>query len=178
MEEHVVLVDETDRPVGTERKLAAHVSGALHRAFSVFVFDGAGSLLLQRRARTKYHSGGFWANTCCGHPRPGESVHEAATRRLREEMGVGCELRSLTTFRYRADVGNGLVEHEYDHIFVGRFDGAPSPDPDEVEDWRWVTMGELTGEIARDADRFAAWFPPALGELRAHLADRAAGNGQ
>ena len=176
MEEHVVLVDETDRAIGTEGKLAAHVTGALHRAFSVFVFDRTGNLLLQRRARTKYHSGGSWANTCCGHPRPGESVHSAATRRLREEMGLRCELRPLTAFRYRADVGNGLVEHEYDHILVGQYDGPPSPDPDEVEDWRWVPLNELTGEIARHGDQFAAWFSPALGELRAHLADRE-GNG-
>ena len=173
MEEHVVLVDETDRPIGTEAKLAAHLSGALHRAFSVFVFYRTGNLLLlQRRARTKYHSGGFWANTCCGHPRPGESVHGAAMRRLREEMGLGCELRPLTAFRYRAEVGNGLVEHEYDHILVGHYDGAPSPNPDEVEDWRWVTLNELTAEILRHTDRFAAWLPRHL-ELRARLADRA-----
>jgi isopentenyl-diphosphate delta-isomerase len=171
MEEHVVLVDEMDRPIGTEGKLAAHVAGALHRAFSVFVFNTTGNLLLQRRARAKYHSGGFWANTCCGHPRPGETVHAAATRRLREEMGLRCQLRALTAFRYRADVGSGLVEHEYDHILVGHFDGAPAPDPAEVEDWRWVPLSELTGEIEDHAERFAPWFSPALGELRAHLED-------
>jgi isopentenyl-diphosphate Delta-isomerase len=168
MEERVVLVDISDCAIGTEDKLAAHRSGVLHRAFSVFVFDGARNLLLQRRARTKYHSGGLWANSCCGHPRPGESVQAAATRRLYEEMGFGCELRTLTSFVYRADVGKGLVEHEYDHVLVGRFDGAPAPDPGEVEEWRWVRMNSLAGEIAEHDDRFAAWFPIALDELRAH----------
>lgn len=178
MEERVVLVDPSDCAIGTEYKLAAHRSGVLHRAFSVFVFDQAGNLLLQRRTRAKYHSGGLWANSCCGHPRPGELVQAAATRRLYEEMGFRADLRMLTSFRYRAEVGNGLVEHEYDHILVGRFDDTPAPDPDEVEEWRWVRMGSLDGEIARHADRFAAWFPIALVALRALTTDPARRGGR
>lgn len=166
-----MLVDVADCAIGTEEKLAAHRSGALHRAFSVFVFDGSGNLLLQRRARTKYHSAGLWANTCCGHPRPGEPVLAAAARRLHEEMGLECEVRPLTNFRYLAHVGSGLVEHEFDHILVGRFDGVPAPNPDEVEEWRWAPMSVLTGEIAEHAERFAAWLPIALGALHAHPAD-------
>src|SRR5689334_7965348 len=112
--ERVVLVDERDREVGTMPKLAAHAEGALHRAFSVFVLNAAGELLLQRRAAAKYHCGGLWTNSCCGHPRPGEPVADAARRRLREEMGFDCELASVGSFVYRAEVGGGLVEHEYD----------------------------------------------------------------
>jgi len=134
--ERVVLVDERDREVGTAPKLAAHEDGALHRAFSVFVLNGHGELLLQRRADTKYHSAGLWTNTCCGHPRPGEPVAAAARRRLREEMGFDCEPAPAGTFVYRAEVG-GLVEHEYDHVFVGRHETDPLPDPAEVSEWRW-----------------------------------------
>jgi isopentenyl-diphosphate delta-isomerase len=167
MEERVVLVDHQDRGIGTEGKLATHRAGLLHRAFSVFVFNGAGDLLLQRRARSKYHSAGLWANTCCGHPRPGEEVRPAAMRRLREEMGIDCALHELTAFSYRADVGNGLIEHEYDHILVGRFEGEPSPAPDEVEHWRWISLDDVSADLSGNAAHYAAWFPIALAEVRA-----------
>src|SRR5687768_17165134 len=119
-QEQVILVDEWNREVGADEKLRAHESGALHRAFSVFVFDAAGRLLLQRRARSKYHSGGLWSNTACGHPRPGEGTDEAARRRLREEMGFECGLREAFVFTYRAELEGGLVEHEFDQVFVGQ----------------------------------------------------------
>lgn len=165
--EHVILVDRADRAVGTAEKRAAHVAGALHRAFSVFVFDHAGRMLLQRRALSKYHSGGLWSNTCCSHPRPGESTAAAAHRRLVEEMGFHCPLETAFTFVYRADVGGGLIEHEYDHVFLGRFDGEPVPNPVEVEGWRWVDPHVLTGELRREPHHFTFWFRIAFDELRA-----------
>lgn len=158
----VVLVDSRDRPVGTAPKLAVHETGALHRAFSVFLFDPQGRLLLQRRAADKYHSGGLWTNTCCGHPRPGEPVAAAAARRLREEMGIGGDLREAGTFVYRADVGRGLIEHELDHVFVGRFGGEPAPDPREVGGWRWVAIPTLQAELAARPEHFSPWFARAL----------------
>jgi len=148
--------------VGAGSKLDVHRTGALHRAFSVFVFDAGGCLLLQQRARGKYHSGGLWTNTCCGHPRPGEETAGAAERRLREEMGIACPLRHAGWFVYRADVGGGLVEHELDHVFVGRSDREPRPDPAEVGGWRRLPPGDLRAELERTPGRFTAWFPRAL----------------
>jgi isopentenyl-diphosphate delta-isomerase len=165
MEEHVVLVDHRDRETGIAAKLAAHQTGALHRAFSVMLVDRRGRLLLQRRARGKYHSGGLWANTCCGHPRPGETVVDAAGRRLREEMGIVTPLRSVGAFTYRARLGD-LEEHEYDHVLTGRFDGVPNPDPSEVEEWRWADPSDAAAELAAEPDRFAAWFAKVLAMVR------------
>ena len=168
MEERVILVDEQDREVGTDTKLTVHTSGKLHRAISVFVFDGEDNLLLQRRAETKYHSAGLWSNTCCGHPRPGENTHQAAHRRLREEMGVECPLHHLLSFVYRSDLGNGLSEHEYDHLFVGRIEGTPVlPNPDEVAEWRWLPVEVAVKESAAHPDRYTVWFGIALGKLLA-----------
>jgi isopentenyl-diphosphate delta-isomerase len=166
MEEYVVLVDESDREIGTSEKLPAHFEGRLHRAFSVFVFDPIGRLLLQRRAATKYHSALLWSNTCCGHPRPGEPVQEAAHRRLREEMGIDCLLRAAFRFTYHADLQHGLVEHEYDHVFVGRFEGIPVPNPDEVEEWRWAEVADVIADLGANAGRYTAWFGIALEGLR------------
>jgi isopentenyl-diphosphate delta-isomerase len=171
MEELVVLVDAQDRAVGTASKLDAHRSGALHRAFSVFVFDRRGRLLLQRRALAKYHSGGLWTNTCCGHPRPGEAVSDAAVRRLREEMGIACPLRPAGAFTYRASLGE-LEEHEFDHVLVGRFDGDPRPEPDEVAAWRWAAPDDLSRELAEAPGRFTAWFGRALALALSHPSDR------
>src|SRR2546423_9920022 len=126
--EQLILVDSSDREIGVGEKLETHREGRLHRAFSIFIFDGAGRLLLQKRAPTKYHSGGLWSNTACGHPRPGEETVAAAHRRLREEMGFDCELRAAFGFLYRAELRERLIEHEYDHVFVGEFRGAPAPD--------------------------------------------------
>ena len=171
--ERVILVDRRDTPIGTADKLEAHRTGALHRAFSVFVQNQRGEMLLQRRARTKYHSGGLWSNTCCSHPRPGEDTGEAVRRRLREEMGFDCPTDRVASLIYRADVGGGLVEHEYDHLFLGRWDGAPSPDPAEVEDWRWVAPADLRAELERAPERFTYWFRIAFRQLDAagHLTD-------
>jgi len=164
-DESVVLVDANDRAIGLAPKLAAHRDGLLHRAFSVFLRDASGRLLLQRRAFGKYHSGGRWANACCGHPRSGESVRDAARRRLREEMGIDSELREAGTFLYRANVGAELIEHELDHLFVGRFDGVPLPDETEVVESRWVSVGDVHADLITNADSYAAWFAPALAAL-------------
>lgn len=164
-QERVILVDEHDAPVGEAEKLEAHRMGVLHRAFSVFVQDGAGQVLLQRRATSKYHSGGLWSNTCCGHPRPGEDTRAAALRRLREEMGLACLLKPAGTFIYRASLGD-LVEHEYDHVFAGVFPGSPQPDPAEVAEWRWVSLDELERELATYPERYTVWLPQALEQLR------------
>ena len=165
MSERVILVDANDNPIGTAEKLEAHRSGRLHRAFSAFVFNDKGELLLQRRAQGKYHSGGLWSNTCCSHPAPGEETGAAARRRLEEEMGFSCPLEAVTAIVYRADVGSGLVEYEYDHLLVGRWNGRPTPDPAEAEEWRWAPMDELREEVARYPRRFTYWFRVALLEL-------------
>jgi len=163
-EERVVLVDEEDRPRGTSEKLEAHRSGELHRAFSVLLFNRRGELLLQRRALGKYHSGGLWTNTCCGHPRPGEITTAAARRRLGEEMGIDCELVPLFSFIYRADLDGGLTEHELDHVLVGRWDADPLPDPEEAEDWRWVPFETLRSEVEARPELFTFWFRRILEE--------------
>jgi isopentenyl-diphosphate Delta-isomerase len=164
-EEMVVLVDPDDNPVGTAPKLQAHLDGRLHRAISVFVFNDRGEMLLQRRAESKYHSGGLWSNTCCSHPRPGEETIAAAGRRLREEMGFQTPLEAAFTFLYRAELEAGLVENELDHVFVGTTDAEPVPDPREVDAWRWIGPADLRRELAESPETFTAWFPIAAGLL-------------
>ena len=158
--DELILVDERDNPVGYETKLRAHQAGGrLHRAFSVFIFNAAGEMLVQRRAAGKYHFGGLWTNACCSHPRRGESTPGAARARLRQELGFDAELREVFTFVYRAtDPASGLTEHEFDYVFVGRFDGEPRPNPDEVDGWAWVTPGELLADVAAHPARYTPWF--------------------
>jgi len=165
----VILVDESDLAVGILDKLAAHRRGLLHRAISVIVEDGAGRLLLQKRAAAKYHSGGLWTNTCCSHPRPGEAVSVAAERRLKEEMGITLSLTPLFVARYHAPVSNGLVENELVHVFGGRFAEAPLPDPGEAEDWRYAGIDSIEREIAAEPDRFSIWFRKYLMDFRGAL---------
>ncbi len=160
--EQLILVDADDRELGVGEKLQVHLAGTLHRAFSVFVFDRRGRLLMQKRAAGKYHSGGLWSNTACGHPRPGETTREAARRRLREEMGFDCELREAFEFLYRAELDGALVEHEYDHVFFGTHEGEPAPDPAEVEDWRWLSVDELRRGLRVEPDRYSYWLRLAI----------------
>lgn len=155
--EQVILVDAQDNEIGYMEKQEAHEKGSLHRAFSVFVYNSAGELLLQRRALHKYHSGGLWTNTCCSHPRPGEGNLEAAKRRLREEMGFECTLLKAFSFLYRQEVGD-LTEHELDHVFIGSFEGTPVIDPEEVAEWRFVPMEALTEEMKAHPEQFTVWF--------------------
>lgn len=155
----VILVDENDRQLGLEDKLAAHRNGArLHRAFSVFVFNKRGEMLLQQRAMGKYHSQGKWTNACCSHPMPGESVVDAAHRRLREEMGFDCDMREAFSFIYKADVGNGLTEHEYDHVFLGNHDGGIEINEEEAMDYRWISLEKLKEEMRQNPDAFTPWL--------------------
>ena len=170
----LVLVDADDRPVGEGDKLDVHRTGVLHRAFSIFVVDDRHRLLLQRRARAKYHSPGRWANTCCGHPAPGEPLAEAAARRLQDEMGFRCPLRAVGRFTYREELDRGMIEHEVDHVFWGRFAGVPRPNPIEVDAWEWREMAAVAADVQARPERYAAWFAPALAVLRARVPDLAA----
>lgn len=156
--ERVVLVDADDRTCGSAPKLEAHRRGLRHRAFSVIVGNYRGELLLQQRARGKYHSAGLWANACCGHPRPGEDTPAAAVRRLQEEMGFICRLQPLGTVAYNVGVGEALVENEVTHVFLGRYQGPVRPNPGEVAQYRWTPAHALLGEVAAEPARFAPWF--------------------
>lgn len=151
--------------MGTMPKMQAHREGRLHRAISVFLYNSAGEMLLQRRADTKYHSGGLWSNASCSHPRENEKPHAAAIRRLQEEIGIRTPLEHRLAFLYRAELDSGLTEHELDHVFVGISDQAPRPDPAEVADWRWAPVDDIRKELAEHPERFTAWFPLALEEL-------------
>ena len=162
MDELLILVDANDQQVGVANKLQAHQEGLLHRAFSLFVFDSRGWLLLQRRAPEKYHSGGLWTNTCCGHPRDGEPTEDAAHRRLGEEMGFDCALQEVTAFIYEAQVPGGLIEHEFDHVFIGRHDGEPVPNPAEASDWMWIAPCQLLSWMDAEPDLFTVWFKTIL----------------
>ena len=154
----VVLVDPGDAVVGVAPKIEAHREGRLHRAVSVVLFDDQGRMLLQRRADEKYHSGGLWSNTCCGHPRPGESVEDAARRRLRDELGIeDCEVRRVDQFVYFADLEGGLVEHELDHVVVGSWNGTVEPDPREVSETRWIDRDRLLADLIEAPGRYTAW---------------------
>ncbi|MEY3398352.1 MAG: hypothetical protein RL220_946 [Bacteroidota bacterium] len=154
----VVLVNDSDEELGVMDKLAAHEEGVLHRAFSVFVFNRRGELLIHQRALDKYHSGGLWTNTCCSHPGPGERVKNAAQRRLLEEMGFTTPLVKAFDFVYRAEFGNGLIEHEFDHVFIGHADVDPNPVPEEVADWKYVSRRNLKLWMEQSPEDFTAWF--------------------
>jgi isopentenyl-diphosphate delta-isomerase len=156
--EKVILVNKNDKEIGREDKMKAHREGKLHRAFSVFLFNKRGKLLIQKRAKSKYHSPGLWSNTCCSHPRPDRKLENEVKRRLKEEMGiVGCDLREVFSFTYNLKVGD-LIEHEFDHIFYGTFEGNPKPNPREVEDWKWVDLLELKKDIKENPEKYTAWF--------------------
>ena len=156
--EKVILVDKNDKEIGREDKIKAHREGKLHRAFSIFLFNKRGELLIQKRAKSKYHSPGLWSNTCCSHPRPDRELEDEVKRRLKEEMGiVECDLKEVFGFTYNLKVGD-LIEHEFDHVFWGTFEGNPKPDPAEVESWKWVNLIELKKDIKENPGKYTAWF--------------------
>ncbi len=158
MEEKVILVDKEDNQIGTMPKLEAHERALLHRAFSVFIFNEKGELMLQRRALHKYHSPGLWTNTCCSHQRVGETNIEAGKRRLYEEMGFSCELEDTFWFIYKASFDNGLTEHELDHVMIGKYDGEPKINPDEVAEYKWMTLDDLKTDMKEHPEKYTAWF--------------------
>lgn len=169
VEDQVVLVDEKDNQIGAMGKLMAHRTGALHRAFSIFVFNDQGKLLLQQRAKGKYHSGGLWTNTCCSHPRPGEDVIVAAHCRLKEEMGFDCELKNVYNFMYQAALDNNLVEHEFDHVLAGRFNGSPNPNREEAENWKWADPAVLKHDMAAHPQNYTYWFRTCFSDVMARM---------
>lgn len=158
MEESVILVNENNEQLGLMGKMEAHRKGVLHRAFSVFVFNKKGELLLQQRALDKYHSPGLWTNTCCSHQRDGESNIKAGKRRLEEEMGFSCALEEMFHFVYKASFDNGLTEHELDHVMVGHFDGDPKINTEEVAAFKWMSMQAVKSDMEKRPGLYTAWF--------------------
>jgi len=165
--EEVILVDESDTPLGTMEKMEAHRHALLHRAFSVFIFNSKGEMLLQQRAPDKYHSAGLWTNACCSHPRPGEDTRDAAIRRLGEELGFSTNLEKVFHFTYRSDFENGLTEFEFDHVFVGTYDADIHPNKAEVSDYCHWSPELIQENLRLQPERFTSWFRlafPLLGE--------------
>ena len=156
--ENVVLVDRNDNPMGLMPKLEAHEKGVLHRAFSVFILNRKGQLMLQRRALDKYHSPGLWTNTCCSHPRESESIIEAGLRRLKEEMGFTTPLEPMFSFIYKSKFDNGLTEHEFDHVLLGYYDKPPFINAIEVSEWKWMSLEKIILEIKNKPEEFTVWF--------------------
>ena len=162
----VILVNENDEQIGTMEKMEAHQKGLLHRAFSVFIFNSKGELLLQQRSPGKYHNAGLWTNTCCSHPLPGEDVLTAANRRLLEEMGFTTLLSPAFNFTYRATFANGLMEHEYDHVLTGTYDGKIKIDESEVSDYCFKTINEVEDSLQMHPQQYTEWFKIALPQIR------------
>ena len=168
-EEHVILVDENDEIIGVMEKLEAHKKGRLHRAFSVFVFNKNQELILQKRALTKYHSGGLWTNTSCSHQRFGESTLDAGHRRLQEEMGFDCELSVSFSFIYKTDFLNGLCEHELDYVLIGHYDGEIDFNPEEVCDYKYMTLNDIHNDLALNPEQYTYWFKIAFDKIFTQL---------
>ena len=158
LEENVILVNEKDEQIGLMPKLEAHEKAVLHRAFSVFVLNSKNEIMLQQRAHHKYHSPLLWTNTCCSHQREGETNIQAGSRRLFEEMGFQTDLKELFHFIYKAPFDNGLTEHELDHVMIGYYNDAPSINPEEVEDWKWMPIEVVKSDIQNNPDLYTIWF--------------------
>ncbi len=169
MKEKVILVNENDEQLGLMEKMEAHQKAVLHRAFSVFVFNKKGELMLQQRALDKYHSPGLWTNTCCSHQRNGETNIQAGKRRLREEMGFECSLRELFSFVYKAPFDNGLTEHELDHVMVGHYDGDPVINPAEVASFKWMRTEDVKRDIREQPELYTEWFKIIFKEYQERL---------
>lgn len=156
--EEVILVDNNDNAIGTMEKMEAHKRGVLHRAFSVLVFNREGQILLQKRAKGKYHSAGLWTNTCCSHPLPGEKIEDATRRRLREEMGIDVDTKFVYKFIYKTELDEALIEHEYDYVFFGYYNGEPIINSAEVESWKYADMKWIKNDMIENPDDYTFWF--------------------
>jgi isopentenyl-diphosphate delta-isomerase len=165
----LILVNEQDEAIGTMEKMEAHRKGLLHRAFSVFIINDAGDILLQRRALEKYHSPGLWTNACCSHPFPGEATVAAAHRRLQEELGFDCEMKEIFTFTYRAEFDNGLTEHEFDHVLLGTYNGNIYPNPSEVCEYQYLSSGQILALMEKEPATFTIWFHRALPQVLQYM---------
>lgn len=165
----LILVDEKDNQIGLMDKLEVHQKGLLHRAFSIFIFNDFNQLLLQKRATDKYHSGGLWTNTCCSHPEMGETLEDACLRRLQEEMGFQTKLEFVTSFIYKAELDQQLFEHEFDHVFVGRYNASPDPDVYEVAEWKYVDLIELEKDLESNPTKYTVWFRIIFAEVKKHI---------
>jgi isopentenyl-diphosphate Delta-isomerase len=171
-EEKVVLVSHNDEQIGLMEKMKAHENAILHRAFSVFVFNGKKELMLQQRALHKYHSPGLWTNTCCSHPRHLEEPELAGHRRMMEEMGFDCDLKKAFNFIYKADVGQGLTEYEFDHVFVGYSDKQARINPDEVADWKYMKLDDIAEDMILNPENYTVWFRIAFDKLIEYLVQK------
>lgn len=165
----VILVDEHDVPTGTMEKMEVHKQALLHRAFSIFIFNSKGEMLLQKRADKKYHSGGLWTNACCSHPKPGEDTLQAARIRLRQEMGFDTDLKKAFSFIYKASFDNGLTEHEFDHVFTGTYNGSVNPDAEEVSDYCFKTISDIKLSLESHPQKYTEWFKIAFSQLESYL---------
>jgi isopentenyl-diphosphate delta-isomerase len=169
MSEHVILVNERDEETGTIEKMEAHRKALLHRAFSIFIFNARGEMLLQQRASGKYHSAGLWTNACCSHPRPGEPLEAAARRRLQEEMGFETQLDKIFDFIYRAEFGNGLTEFEFDHVYTGTYDGGLNPNRREVQDYCFRSMEAIRHDLSACPEKYSSWFRIAFPRVKERM---------
>ena len=166
MIDEVIVVDELDNSIGTMEKMEAHEKAILHRAFSVFVFNKNGEMLLQQRAINKYHSGGLWTNTCCSHPKPFEKTIAAAARRLKEEMGFETDLVKVFAFIYKAPFSNGLTEYEFDHVYIGLYNGTIMPNKDEVANYEYITLENIEQQLENDPSKYTEWFKIAFPKVK------------
>ncbi len=169
MKDYLILVDDNDRSWGKLEKHMVHRLGLLHRAFSVFIFNSKGELLLQQRAEDKYHSGSLWTNTCCSHPRFGEELVDAVTRRMKEEMNMSCATQFAFNFLYKAQFENGLTEHELDHVFFGTSDDIPTPEISEVQNWKYMKIADLELDISLHPEKYTAWLKICLDRVKEHI---------
>lgn len=165
----VILVDEQDRQIGVMEKMEVHQKALLHRAFSIFIFNNKGEMLLQKRAANKYHSGGLWTNACCSHPQPGQTTEEAAINRLQEEMGFTTPIKKAFDFVYKAAFENGLTEHEFDHVFTGIYEGIIIPNEEEVSDYCYKTIEDIKAALQSQPELYTEWFRIAFPKLETYL---------
>ncbi len=169
----IILVNEKDEPVGTMEKMEAHRKALLHRAFSVFIFNNKGEMLLQQRALKKYHSAGLWTNACCSHPKPGQDTLLAAETRLQQELGFSADLKKIFEFTYRSDFDNGLTEYEFDHVFAGVYEGDIVPDKDEVADYCYKSIAAIKESLASHAEKYTSWFAIAFPMIEKWMKEQA-----